>query len=64
MSSQGPWQTHQSQTGVEISDTRHVFGRGDTLVEKDGECTGTSQDMTMDVTFPVYTIAITAFLGW
>merc|ERR1711871_117002 len=28
------------------------------------ECVGVEEDLVMDVTFPVYTIAITAFLGW
>jgi len=28
------------------------------------ECVGAAETITMDVTFPVYTIAITAFLGW
>jgi len=27
-------------------------------------CTGSASTLTMDVTFPVYTIAVTAFLGW
>jgi len=36
----------------------------DLITETDAECTGTDVVLEMDVTFPVYTIAITAFLGW
>jgi len=36
----------------------------DALVETAGECTGEESILEMDVTFPVYTIAVTAFLGW
>merc|ERR1719271_336789 len=36
----------------------------DALTEATGECSGSDQTLEMDVTFPVYTIAITAFLGW
>lgn len=32
--------------------------------EQPGVCTSEQIDLTMDVTFPVYTIAIVAFVGW
>lgn len=33
-------------------------------METSAECDGSENILEMDVTFPVYTIAITAFLGW
>lgn len=35
-----------------------------TPLETSAECDGSENILEMDVTFPVYTIAITAFLGW